>query len=73
MEGINITQILQAIGSVGFAIWAAFHMISKTIPSLLKQHAEERTAMMARYEANMDKVLAHCKEELNALLSSRQH
>ena len=70
MEGVDVPQILSMVGSVGFAVWAAFHMISKTIPSLLAQHSMEREAMMNRYEANLDKIMGHCKEELGAIVAT---
>ncbi len=70
MEGIDVPQILSMVGSVGFAVWAAFHMISRTIPQLIEQHAKEREATLNRFEVTLDKITTHCKEELHTIVAA---
>ena len=70
METENIPQIVSMFISVGFAVWAAHHLITKTIPDLMLKHADEREKMMVEYSKSLDKSIAHCKEEIDIIVNN---
>lgn len=95
MQPIDIssaTQLATMLTSIGFAVWYAYHLTTKTIPSMqeaasqerkqaLEQAAlertelkvaatAERTQIMDRFDRALDKVVTHCKEEMQAIIAT---
>lgn len=42
----DIAPALSTVGSIGFAVWYAVHVTTKTIPDLLAAHKAERAELL---------------------------
>lgn len=60
---IDIANIASTVGSIGFAVWYAWHTTTKTIPDMQDSHRKERSETQARYDALTQALLVELKAE----------
>lgn len=60
---IDVPTMLSTIGSIGFAVWYAWHTTTKTIPDMQASHKAERLEAHSRYDAAMQLLLEELKAE----------
>lgn len=60
------TPFFSAISSIGFTAWFGWHTATRTIPSMQKEHREERQQMVAQHAVTIKELVAEIKEEREA-------
>lgn len=60
---IDVPNMLSTIGSIGFAVWYAWHTTTKTIPDMQNSHKAERLEAHVRFDAAMQLLLEELKAE----------
>ena len=62
----SVTPVLSAIGSLGFAIWFAWHTVTVTLPVMQKEHREERAAVRGELLEMLNRLVDEMKQNREA-------
>lgn len=62
----NLTPLIQSISSVGFCVWYAWYTITVVIPTMQKEHREERATIRAELLKMLDDMIGEMKASREA-------
>lgn len=63
-----ITPAVSAIGSLGFAIWFAFHTVTKTLPRQQKEHREQLKEIIDGHREEIKAVVTKCESVVDKVV-----
>jgi hypothetical protein len=71
LDVTSITPVVSALGSVGFAIWFGWYVITKTIPDQQKEHRDQITELTERFDGITKSLLEEMRANRDAYNSWR--